>query len=73
MMINMWGMSEQGLRAMEEHDACAMPNTNWSRSQLGNTRLHKIKNIDNLCKMVNHVTLIERGCQGQELEDYREA
>lgn len=62
MMINVWGMSEQGLHGREEQDVCAMPNTNWSHSQLGNTGLHKIKNMDNLCKMVNHVALIERGC-----------
>lgn len=61
MVINTWGMPEQGLHAVEEQDACAMPNTNWSGSELQNTRLDTIKNMGTLGKMVNHVILTERG------------
>lgn len=60
MVINTWGMSEQGLNAVEEQDACAMPNTNYSGSELQTTRLDTIRNTGTLGKMVNHV-LTERG------------
>lgn len=65
MVINTWGMSEQGLNAVEEQDACAMPNTNCSGSELQNTRLDMIKNTGTLGKMVNPVILTERLFQGK--------
>lgn len=61
MVINPWGMSEQGLKAVEEQGACAMPNTNCSGSELQNTRFDMVKNTGTPGKMVNHVILTERG------------
>lgn len=58
-------MSEQGLNAVEEQDACAMPNTNCSGSELQNTRFDMMKNTGTLCKMVNPVILTERLFQGK--------
>lgn len=60
MVINTWGMSEKGLDAVKEQDACAMPDTNCSGSEMQYTRLDTIKNTGTLGKMVNHVILPKR-------------